>query len=523
MSASREKKQRQGSGPSEKALQAQQQAARKRKTITYTVIGVVAAVLVAALLIWNSGFFQARATAATVGGTNLTAAELSYYYYNARYNYFYGSYMAMLNGHDASTPDDEQIYNQEENKTLRDYFLETALSTAQRTQALADEALKNGHTDAEIKDDLSAYISNTKSSAAASGYGYAAYLRASLGSYMSAGVYEKLLRLDLLASLASDDKQTQLNEGYTEDDLKAYYDKDDNADTLDTFEYSYLYFTPETVETKDKDGNDIDEEKVNAEKELALTKAKAQADEALEALKDGGKLADLAKKYDLADNAYADHATAVGSGSLNSVFQEKLLTLKEGESALVENGESGYYVITFHSRHLEDAPTKDVRHILARAETTTDTDGKLVAPTDEAWAAAKEKIDAIAAEYEAGDKTEDSFAKLANEKSDDGDGTTGGLYSKIDPSDRYVPEFLDWIFEDGRKPGDTGIVQHSAEEGATSGYNGYHFMYLVGDNEPLWMRTVRSTLTSQDYNTWLEGLVGNYETSLADGANSIGK
>ena len=80
MSASREKKQRQGSGLSEKALQAQQQqAARKRKTVIYTVIGVVVAVLVAALLIWRTGFFQARATAATVGGKNLTVAELSYY------------------------------------------------------------------------------------------------------------------------------------------------------------------------------------------------------------------------------------------------------------------------------------------------------------------------------------------------------------------------------------------------------------------------------------------------------------
>ena len=61
MSASREKKQRQGAGPSEKATQAnQERAAYKRKARIYTIIGVVVVVLVAALLIWNSGLFQSR-------------------------------------------------------------------------------------------------------------------------------------------------------------------------------------------------------------------------------------------------------------------------------------------------------------------------------------------------------------------------------------------------------------------------------------------------------------------------------
>ena len=521
MSASREKKQRQSAGPSEKALQAQQQqAARKRKTIVYTVVGVVIAGLVAALLIWNSGFFQARATAATVGDTTLSAAELSYYYYNARQPYaMYGSYM----GFDTSKPDDEQAYTGDENKTFRDFFLETALSSAQRDMALAAEALKSGHTEAEIKEDVDAQISSFKAQGASYGYGYSAFLKANFGPYMNAGVFKQIVTRSLLAQIAQNEKSEALSNGYTTEDLEAYYGEDDHADTYDTFEYSYLFFTPKTVETKDEDGNDIDEEKVNAEKELALAEAKTKADEALKALKDGGKLADVAKKYELAESNIADHTTTVGTGAIPSAIKEELLKLKDGEFKLVENGESGYYVITFHGRERAEDPTQDVRHILALAEHTTDDDGKLVAPTDEAWAAAKEKIDAIVAEYESGDKSEDSFAKLANEKSDDGDGTTGGLYTKIDPTSRYVPEFLDWIFEDGRKPGDTGVVQHSAEEGATSGYYGYHFMYLVGDNEAKWARDVRSALTEQDLNAWMEELDKGFEPSLAAGANNLGR
>ena len=520
MSASREKKQRQGAGLSEKALQAQQQqAARKRKTVIYTVVGVVIAVLVAALLIWSSGFFQGRATAATVGGDNISAAEMSFYYYNAynkwlNDNYIYFYYFGY------SIPEENDVMDSSTGQTYRDYFLETALSSAQRDMALADEAKKEGHTEAEVKDSLNAQIQSLKTQAAARNYSYASYLKAMYGDYMSAGVYEKLYTRNLLAGLVYNEKADELLEGYTEADIRAYYEADDHADTLDTFEYSFLYFTPAKVE--DEDGNDLDEDAIAELEEAALAKAKEDAESALEAVKNGGSISDLAEEYELADGTYSDHVSGVGVTSAPAAIREKLLEMKDGDAELVENGESGYYVTVLHNRKLVEDPTKDVRHILARAETTIDEDGNAVAPTDEAWAAAKARIEAIQAEYEAGAKTEDSFAALANEKSDDGDGTTGGLYPKIGPNDGYVPEFLEWIFTDGRSIGDTGIVQHDAGDD-TDGYWGYHFMYLAGDNEPVWMRTVRNALATKDIGDWMEGLTSNYKTALADGAKNIGR
>lgn len=520
MSASREKKQRQAAGPSEKAFQAQQQqAARKRKTITYTVIGVVVAALVAALLIWSSGFFQARATAATVGGTDISAAELSYYYYTARLNEFY-----IYRVYGLTVPSDSDVRDSATGQTYRDYFLEKALSSAQRSIVLADAAKKNGHTEAEVKDSVDAQIKSMKTEAASyGGTSYSSYLKAMYGEYMSAGVFEKLYTRDLLGDLASNEKYDELLNSYSEADLRAYYEADDHADSLDTFEYSYLYFTPAEVEEKDEDGNARDEDTVKEEKEAALAEAKKNAEEALKAVKGGKSIFSQATQYELADSRYGDHVANVGVTSAPSAIQDKLLSMKAGDVELVENGESGYYVATLHSRKLVEDPTKDVRHILARAETTTDADGKVAAPTDEAWAAAKERIEAIQAEYEAGAKTEDSFAALANAKSDDGDGTTGGLYPKIGPDDRYVPEFLEWIFTDGRKVGDTGIVQHDAGDSATNGYWGYHFMYLAGDNEPVWMRDTRETLAGEDTNAWIEELKGNYEAALTGGAKDIGR
>ena len=522
MSASREKKQRQGAGPSEKALQTrQQQAARKRKTVTYTAIGAVIAVLVAALLIWNSGFFQARATAATVGGKNLTVAELSYYYYDAR---MYTAQLAAygLNTFNTSLADDEQFYNASEGQTYRDYFMEQALKSAQRDIVLADEAKKNGRTEAEIKDNLNAQIQSVKASAATYGYSYSSYLKAMYGSYMSTGVYEKLCTQELLANLVYNDKSTELYNSYSEDDLRAYYGEEDHADSLDTFEYSYLYFTPAAVEEKDADGNARDEDTVKEEKEAALAEAKANAEDALKAVKGNGDISAQADKYELSGSNFIDHVSATGVTSAPSALQDKLLSMKDGDAELVENNDSGCYVLVLHSRKLVEDPTKDVRHILALAETTTDGEGNTVAPTDEAWAAARERIEAIQAEYEAGDKTEDAFAALANEKSDDGDGTTGGLYPRINVNSNYVPEFLEWIFADGRKAGDTGIVQHDAGD-ATNGYWGYHFMYLVGDNEPAWMDSARSALATSDRNVWLEELRDNYKTALTDASNNIGR
>ena len=109
MSASRERKQRQGSGPSERDVQAQQKAAAyKSKVRRYTVIGVVIAVLVVALLVWNSGIFQRNQTAATVNGTNYSVNDVSYFYQNARYSQFmYYYYFGM------SAPSDDTVIDTE--------------------------------------------------------------------------------------------------------------------------------------------------------------------------------------------------------------------------------------------------------------------------------------------------------------------------------------------------------------------------------------------------------------------------
>jgi len=79
--------------------------------------------------------------------------------------------------------------------------------------------------------------------------------------------------------------------------------------------------------------------------------------------------------------------------------------------------------------------------------------------------------------------TEEAFAKLANEHSDDGgSNTNGGLYEGIDATTSFVEPFLKWSIDSARKAGDTEIVETEY---------GCHIMYYSSGEEN-WIYTARS-------------------------------
>ncbi len=521
MSASREKKQRQDIGLDPKVAKAQKEAAeRRRKNITYAVIAGVVAVAVAALLIWNSGVFQRGMTAATVGGDNVSVADLSYHYHVARTNYlnqlYY--YYSMLGGSPA-LPADTDVMDQETGETYRDFYMETALDNLSTVTALYHEALDNGYTLNDVKDDVDAELQEVKDAAASSGYSYGAYLKAAYGSYITNGSLKAQVERTVLANKYYSDHAEELRTSYSQADLDAYLA--DNHDSLDTFEYSVFYVPAADVETKDADGNDLDEEIVEQREEEAMELAKSDAEEILLEFADGGDFDALVEDFGLTATSCQDHVTNVG-GDINSslVYHDDLMGLKEGESAVVE-ATSGYYAVVLHSRELATDPTRDTRHILITAETTTDDDGATVAPTDEAWAAAEEKINAVLDEFNAGDKSEDSFAALAEKYSEDsGSNTNGGLYEGVYQGE-FVSEYDEWLFDSARKSGDvSGILKHDGS--ASSGYCGFHIAYYVGEGEPVWAITARSALASDDLDAWREELTAQYPAVTNSNADLVG-
>lgn len=515
MSASRERKQRQGGTPNDKALTAKQQADQtRRKTVQYTVIGVVVAVLVAALLIWNSGFFQGRATAVKVGGTNYTTAQTSYFYHSS-YAYQmavnYGQYL----GYDTGKAPEDQPYD-EEGKTYHDYFLESALTNMTTVTALYDAAQADkdkGVTAADVKEDVDSAIASAKQNATQYGVSYKQFLKGTYGTYMTPSVYKDCVTRSLIADRYQENYRDSLD--YTAGELQSYYDE--HSDQFDTFQYSYLYFSPAAVETKDADGNDIemtDEEKT-AQEEENLAQAKAKAEAAKAALEDGEDVGEVITSSECTSSGQEEETQG---SSLSSIYSEWLTAgeRKAGDVELIENSaNNGFYVVMFHGRFLDETPTVDTRHILIQAEM----DEGAASPTDEQMAAAKAKAEELLEQWKADAATEESFAELANANSEDGgSNTNGGLYEKVYKG-QFVVNYDEWLFDSARQSGDTEIVENQGN------YYGYHVVYYVKQNPDYfgWMAQCKQSKTSEDTDSWLEDLESGCAAEAAGAAKYLGQ
>lgn len=162
----------------------------------------------------------------------------------------------------------------------------------------------------------------------------------------------------------------------------------------------------------------------------------------------------------------------------------------------------------------KDTHTVDVRHILITPESTP-VDGSTTGETtisDEAWADAEAKAKEILSQYLAGDKTEDSFATLANENSQDsGSNTNGGLYTGVSQGDT-VEAFDAWCFDNGRQVGDTDIVKTSY---------GYHVMLYCG-SAAVWQDQVKSDILTEKTNNFVEEALAANPTTIDYSAIKLG-
>ena len=124
--------------------------------------------------------------------------------------------------------------------------------------------------------------------------------------------------------------------------------------------------------------------------------------------------------------------------------------------------------------------------------------------------AAYDAVKEIEDQWLAGEATEESFAALAEEKSqDEGSAENGGLYEDIYKG-QMVKEFDEFCFADHKK-GDTAIVK-----GSSSAYSGYHLIYFVSADGELYSRVVADEqLRSDAYNTTLEQLTAGLKADRA--------
>lgn len=508
-------------------------AAKKKKygkgdKILGIIVKVVCIVLVAGIVLYGAAKMltdvfcvpQKVLTVATYEDEKLSVAEYNYYYmslfnravaiseqYDSQYSGYGSAYF-----NTAVDPCDQDYPGEdapEGVKTWADYFKHTATESGLvykklYNEATGEEAKKNGFeiTEAqktEMQTSIDDAIKEIAERAKEEDFSLDNYIAKVCGEGLNEKLYRELLERDSVVSYYQQWYQENLSSSITDKEVTDYYTEHRSEIDL----VSIRFFTVSYAEATEDSTDPVYTE----------AQAKARAEQFIKKVTDEDSFIAAAKEFapkSLASSYEEDSATLgeniTGStlSSLSEDFASWALDTKRvaGDISLfnVESQKAYYiaYIVTPAHKDTQTA-SSDVRHILVEAKTTDD-DGNALSNTEVSknFAAAKTEADKILAEWKAGAATEESFAALATEKTDDtGSASTGGLYEGINSTSSYVPEFLEWALA-SHKPGDTGVIKTDY---------GYHVMYFVGaDDMPKWESDIRASIANEEFDSYFTGI-----------------
>ena len=483
------------------ALNAAHKAKTRKVVITIAAVVVALAILVPLGMIANGSIFR-LINVAKVGNEKFSVVDYNYFYNTAYMNTYseisstYGDYASYIL--DGQKPLDEQNYSEEE--TWAEHFEETALNSMKEAAMLYDEAQKEGFTlSEEQKAELEASKESVKTAASLYGFSLNGYLNAMYGNGMNRKTFDRCMDLSYTAQCYAQSVQDGMT--YTQDELQAEYEKDTSL--YDTVDFNY-YMVKVDSEAEDKDAAKADAKKV--------------ADKMVAEVKDSAAF----EKFVRENCAESEQETYAEDGSTLQRYKTKSYVSsadygewlfdsarKAGDMQAFET-DSGYQVVLFVAREDTHYNTVDVRHILITPEAAEGAEEV----TDADWKAAKEKAEGLLEQWKSGDATEDSFAALVAENSDDtGSKDNGGLYADVYKG-QMVDEFNDWCFDKARKSGDTAIVETDY---------GYHVMYFVGECEEYWTMQLTSAMKSAAYTAWETEKLEGYTLDVNESTLKYGR
>lgn len=479
MSASSEKRRRQSER--EQGLDKRQQARReaeeqaRKSQRNWTVGGVLIAVLVVVILLLNSSLMY-KLPAVTISDKTFSAAEVNYFYYNN-----YGPYLGTEYVTEAMTRY-QALYEEAQN---------AGYTISEEGQAQIDENIESLHTAAEENK-----VSVKR------------LLTSNFGKGMTESIYRDLMtRMTIAGEYA---QQVQDSFEYTDAELTAYFDEH-QAD-YQTYRYMFYQIAAETETTMDEAGQQVS---VAIPESLEATAADAKA--IAEQVTDEASFYEAVAAYQ--EGAAPTTANPTVAGSIPADYVEWVTdpARKAGDVTDIK-GETASYVVMYLGTNDQHYPeTANMRHILIKS-VDVDGDGSYSAEEQEA---AKARIEEIEAEWKAGPHTEEAFAALAEQYSEDeGSKSNGGLYENVVPK-QMVTEFNEFCFTPGRKTGDTGIVQHTAT--SAQDYDGYHLIYFVSaDGEDYSLTLAENTMRENAYREWETGILESYTQTTKLGMKFVG-
>lgn len=501
------------------------EARNTAKKVANKVISIVlCAVIVLGVVAFSLNYYGALQRVIKIGGVgsdqSVSIAEYEYYYMRAynqvRYQaQYYQYYYQTSNGYDLSLTPEEQTQTTKDADgneiTWVEKLHEDTLEIIQLHKAYYNEALKMGlkltkadetFIDKQIedlRDEAKSAGSNSSSSNSENKVTYSlnAYLRKVYGGSINERFLRKQLKIQVLAQKYLTERTNEIAKDYDQKDIDAEYKKDTTAYDFVTFR-AYTFKTTELTK-EDKETDDA----LKARQAKANAEVKKNANDFYNAVTNDATFTAKAKELnkDTADyNVDKETKYSMLKSTAQSTFSEDAAkwlfdsSTKVGSKKLFSDEENGKYIVVLALSKPHQEQTVTARHILF--QTKDQNSGNDL--SEEEIAKKKTQAEDVLKKFNEGDKTEDSFAALANEYNEDtGSSSNGGLYEHIYPG-QMVTEFNDWVFDANRKAGDVELVETDF---------GYHIIYFVAkDGKDYYDSAIRSSKANEDIETETKAL-----------------
>lgn len=439
--------------------------------------------------------------------------------------------------------------------TYDELFRQRVISTLETANYYLDKCEAEGITlSDEHKAEIDELIGSIASSAESNHFSASRYISYVYGKGLNEKIFRNLLEEQYLVAQYLEDVEEDCFNSFTDEELEKAYAEDpaefqavdlrlfgfevaeeEKADSEETTTAATEEATSETAEetTVTEEETTASEEETTEAEEKEPSKTELLAEEMLGKIKDEDSFIDLAYEYaaekdkETFKNDTATLAKNIKRATVKDQIGEDLADWlysadrKVGDKKVYPTDDYVYVIYIIKTAYRADEPLVDARHILVSFDSVASelkkTDGNKIdvekkddqevktATTEEeleitnkgtgysielvteAYKQARDIYD----KYMSGEKTEEAFAKLADELSDDGgENKNGGLYEGIEKGTMVEP-FENWVYNADRKAGDVDLVMTEY---------GWHVMYFVKQHEePAWKVSARETLGSEAY------------------------
>lgn len=495
----------------------------KKKPVKIIFASIIGVIIVALLVVFGVRYYTVPNSnekmnpgnvALKIGDTNVSVGMYDYFYATVVYEYEqYANYG--YNNLDTSKDYSKQTTTDDEGNeiTWLEKFEQDAIKRIKVIVAYYEKAEKAG---IELTEDqqssIDTQIESLEANASSADTSVDKYIQESYGEYCGVATLRKYLKMYYLAS--SYYNTMSIDEKPTDDEIEAYFN--DNKEKYMACKYAFIETPYDTTDETTK-AQSLENVKKYASQITDLDSMKKVMPEACDEF--------IQQYISYGYFTSADQAVETLSQSLEAT--ESRTTVEDnygteisdwlfsddtavGSTNYSINEDSGYATILLKTgvAELDSTEVYSVRHILIMPESADSTDDSTDSTTstqdktytEEEWNAAKDKANEVLDKFNAGDKSEKSFAELAEEYSGDTESTSkgssgiyGGLYEGITLG-QMVSEFENWATDKSRQSGDVGIVQ--------SDY-GYHIMYFIYDG-PIYYYNAKTDLLKDKENQMLE-------------------